>query len=165
MIELLAVILIIGVLSAITIVSLNSSRAKARDAKRLADVRKIRDGLAVYYANNYSFPPQTTIFSSENPIDSPNRYCLQSGQGFVQVPCNPANGTIIMNYIPLPPTPADGFCASTNTQGFENANGEISRNYYYYIRDRDTYKMEFCLSSPVEGLSAGMHTVYEGEIK
>jgi prepilin-type N-terminal cleavage/methylation domain-containing protein len=41
LIELLVVVGIIGILATITIASLNSARAKARDAKRLSDVKQM----------------------------------------------------------------------------------------------------------------------------
>lgn len=47
LIELLVVISIIGVLSSMVVVSLNDARAKARDAKRLNDVRQMANVLAI----------------------------------------------------------------------------------------------------------------------
>lgn len=41
LIELLVVISIIGLLSTMAVVSLNSSRSKARDAKRVSDIKKL----------------------------------------------------------------------------------------------------------------------------
>ena len=41
LIELLVVIAIIGLLSSIAVVSLNGARAKARDAKRVSDVKQL----------------------------------------------------------------------------------------------------------------------------
>lgn len=56
LIELLVVIAIIGILSSVVLVSLTSARAKARDAKRIADVEAIKAALALYYDTNSSYP-------------------------------------------------------------------------------------------------------------
>ena len=56
LIELLVVIAIIGILSSVVVVSLNSARAKARDAKREADVQMVSKALALYFDSNGSYP-------------------------------------------------------------------------------------------------------------
>ncbi len=56
LIELLVVISIIGLLSTVAVVSLESSRSKARDGRRLADVRQLRAALEVYFTNHNSYP-------------------------------------------------------------------------------------------------------------
>jgi len=56
LIELLVVIAIIGLLASIVLVSLNSARAKARDAKRIADIRQIQAALEMYYDQNGTYP-------------------------------------------------------------------------------------------------------------
>lgn len=57
LIELLVVISIIGVLAAVVLVSLNSARAKGRDARRMADMHQIANALSLYYSNNNAYPP------------------------------------------------------------------------------------------------------------
>lgn len=59
LIELLVVISIISLLSSIVLTSVNSARGKARDARRLADLRQIQNALALYYDDNGSYPPVT----------------------------------------------------------------------------------------------------------
>lgn len=56
LIELLVVIAIIGLLSSVVFASLNSARGKARDAKRLADIREIEKALELYYNDVGSYP-------------------------------------------------------------------------------------------------------------
>lgn len=57
LIELLVVIAIIGILSSIVLTNLNGSRQKARDVKRVADVKQLQLALALYFdANNGKYP-------------------------------------------------------------------------------------------------------------
>lgn len=57
LIELLVVISIIAVLSSTVYASLNSARAKARDAKRISEVRQLKTALELYAtSNNLSYP-------------------------------------------------------------------------------------------------------------
>jgi len=57
LIEMLIVIVIIGILAAALIPRLLSVQGRARDAKRKADLEQIGAGLAVYKADNTTFPP------------------------------------------------------------------------------------------------------------
>ena len=57
LIELLVVIAIIGILSSVVLASLNSARKKARDARRLADIKQVQTALELYFdANNSTYP-------------------------------------------------------------------------------------------------------------
>lgn len=59
LIELLVSIAIIGLLAAISIIALNSARARARDAKRVADIKQMQTAIEFYY-NNHGYYPQYT---------------------------------------------------------------------------------------------------------
>ena len=56
LIELLVVIAIIGILSSVVLASLNTARAKARDAKRLSDMHQMRIALEFYYNSFGRYP-------------------------------------------------------------------------------------------------------------
>jgi len=56
LIELLVVISIISLLSSVVFASLNSARSKARDAKRLAEIRQIELALEFYFDANGAYP-------------------------------------------------------------------------------------------------------------
>ena len=56
LIELLVVIAIIGVLSSVVLVSLNTARAKARDANRAASIAQVQRALELYYLDNGQYP-------------------------------------------------------------------------------------------------------------
>lgn len=61
LIELLVVISIIAILSAVVLAFTAESRAKARDARRLADLAEIRKALELYYATNGYYPDSVCV--------------------------------------------------------------------------------------------------------
>lgn len=92
LIELLVVIAIIGILSTLVIVSLGNSRAGARDAKRLNDLKAIGNALELYFADNNQYPLSLTPGGSLE-----------------------ANGIVYINKIPENPTPQnDGNCHNSD---------------------------------------------------
>lgn len=64
LIELLVVIAIIGLLATIAVVALGNSRSRARDARRLADIKQIQTALQVYYHEQGGYPPTGSIATS-----------------------------------------------------------------------------------------------------
>ncbi len=70
LIELLVVIAIIGILAAVVLASLNSARAKARDASRIQIVQQIEKALHLYYLDNGRYPPLQHGMGSESSCGS-----------------------------------------------------------------------------------------------
>ena len=105
LIELLVVIAIIGILSTLAIVALGNARTKARDAKRLADIKQISTALELYYADYGIYP---TIITPGNSLVSPD-------------------GTkTYMSSIPNNPTPRnDGTCSTNNYVYSTNSNNSF----------------------------------------
>lgn len=56
LIELLVVVAIIGILSSVVMASLNTARAKARDVRRMADLKQIQTALELYYDTSKVYP-------------------------------------------------------------------------------------------------------------
>jgi len=91
LIELLVVIAIIGVLASIVLASLDSSRKKGRDARRLADVKQIQLALELYYDQNNSFPPNIANSSTCGAQTCAATYL--TGPGYISVvPTDPSSG-------------------------------------------------------------------------
>lgn len=59
LIELLVVVAIIGLLATIVALSLNSARSRARDARRVSDIRQIEAAMELYFANNKQSYPKS----------------------------------------------------------------------------------------------------------
>lgn len=96
LIELLVVIAIIGILSSVVLASLNSARAKARDARRLSDLHQIRNALELYASdNNGAYPTgyeETFYWIDDNnyPYTSGFPPCATTGglQGYLPNVCS-----------------------------------------------------------------------------
>jgi type II secretion system protein G len=80
LIELLVVIAIIGILSSVVLASLNTARRKARDAKRISDIKQLQLALEMYYDDNSNYP---TAISSANLVTN----------GYIStIPTDPSSG-------------------------------------------------------------------------
>lgn len=77
LIELLVVIAIIGILAGVVIASLNSARAKARDARRLADMKTLQTAINAFYLDNGRYP----YISSDTP---PSNWDTTDNGTFIQ---------------------------------------------------------------------------------
>ncbi|MEI7451711.1 MAG: FISUMP domain-containing protein [Candidatus Falkowbacteria bacterium] len=127
LIELLVVIAIIGLLATIAIVALNNARSKARDARRVADVKQIQTALDLYY-NDAGHYPLNNIFAS----------------GTIFTTSTVTGTTTYMQIVPHAPTPTDGSC-------------NVAANTYSYAVDSEgkAYNIGYCLGGPAGSMAAG----------
>jgi general secretion pathway protein G len=56
LVELLVVIAIIGLLSTLAVVALGSARSRARDARRISDIKQVQTALELYFADQGVYP-------------------------------------------------------------------------------------------------------------
>jgi len=124
LIELLVVIAIIGLLSTLSVLALNSARARARDAKRIADIKQIQTALEMYYNDADTYPTSSMVVAS----------------GTIAY-----GGNVYMKSIPAAPTPADGTncvgAANTYTYNVSSTSGIIS-----------SYTLTYCLGATINGI-------------
>ena len=75
LIELLVVIAIIGLLATLSVIALNTARVKARDARRVSDIKQIQTALEMYFDANSAYPAvangpvQTSTYISSVPTN------------------------------------------------------------------------------------------------
>lgn len=92
--ELLVVVAIIGLLASIVLVSLNSTRAKARDVKRITDLHQMVLALELYYDQNNGYPSTGATDANNGGTYSTQGSWLSSlvSAGFMSnVPVDPIN--------------------------------------------------------------------------
>ena len=94
LIELLVVIAIIALLSTLSVVALNSARVKARDARRVSDIKQIRTALEMYFDAKLEYPAGSSV-----ELGSSTARCLSATNAF-NANCA---GTIFMQNVPKDP--------------------------------------------------------------
>ena len=126
LIELLVVIAIIGLLSTLAVVALGNAREKARDSKRLSDVKQIQLALELYFNDNSTFPVTT------GTLGTAGFTTLSSEGGFSDT----VSGTVYMGLVPSEPLPTPG-------SGYE------------YVGEATDYTITFTLEGSAGGFAAG----------
>ena len=129
LIELLVVIAIIGLLSTLSVIALNSAREKARNARRVSDMKQIQTALELYFNDVYRYPASTDIdFTATGEI--------ATGSG--------ATKKVYMSVVPRNPMPKnDSPCTDQE---------------YTYTRDlSNSYHIYYCISENTGGISAGIN--------
>jgi len=135
LIELLVVVAIIGLLATLSIVALNNARARARDAKRVADVKQVQTALELYYNDNGAYPASVSFLVGNAGIAT--------------------NSIVYMNQAPTAPVPFDGTsCDATKSLYVYNTTDALK-----------TYTITYCLGSAAGGLAAGFGTATPAGIK
>jgi type II secretion system protein G len=138
LIELLVVIAIIGLLASVVLVSLNSTRKKARDTRRRADISQIEKALAMYYDKYNAYP----VSSPANGCRS-DSWCLDTTNAPNWIP----GLQEFMSKQPINPTPYGSpvwpYHYTSDGQGYwimvglENADSDTCAGgaTYYWYRD------------------------------
>jgi type II secretion system protein G len=125
LIELLVVIVIIGILATLATVALGSARTKARDARRLSDVRQMQTALELYFNDQGSYPATVVQGSTITTLA----------------------GTTYMAKVPGNPPPiGEGGCptaAANSSYIYTQDNGGLS------------YTILYCLGGTTGSISAG----------
>lgn len=100
LVELLVVVAIIGLLAGIATVSVNSTRVRARDARRIADVKQMQNALELYNNANAGIYPAKTA-ADITLGDADNDVIDSSAAGIVATPT--AGADIFLNIVPRDP--------------------------------------------------------------
>lgn len=100
LIELLVVIAIIGLLSSVVLASLNSARVKARDTRRISDLKQTQTALALCYDKTGSFAINgetklsTPCYREQfNDSDFVTSWATQCSEFMAKLPADPFAGT------------------------------------------------------------------------
>jgi uncharacterized protein (TIGR02145 family)/prepilin-type N-terminal cleavage/methylation domain-containing protein len=126
LIELLVVIAIIGILATLAVISLSNARAKARDAKRVANAKQIQTALELFFNDNDRFPTAAEFNSGSLTSDTEN-----------------GEVTYMLN-VPEAPNPPDGNC-STSTNAFT----------YSVDAEGTSYTLSYCIGNRTGDFSSG----------
>jgi prepilin-type N-terminal cleavage/methylation domain-containing protein len=122
LIELLVVIAIIGLLAAVVLVSLNSARAKSRDARRVSDMHQLNVAMELFY-NSCGQYPSTLTTGANNGCSG-----VTLGSFLSSIPVNPAGCTV--------------------AGGATNAGSATAYGYSYNV-PVNSYTMFFCTEGAV----------------
>ncbi len=146
LIELLVVIAIIGLLSTLAVVALTSARKKARDSKRVADIKQLQTAMEMFFSTNGTYKPTgcaglNTAVSDCTGTGSAGLADFIAGIGNFKDPsANPAT-----------------LCTHT-TGGGGDCTPSSPCNYAFTVAaDATNYTVAFCLEGQTGDLAVGKH--------
>lgn len=151
LIELLVVIAIIGLLSTLAVVALNSARQKARDARRIADTKAVKQALELFFDDCNEYPISAVAgdaIESKTISNSPN--CTTA------IPSLTAAGTVYMNPVPSNPSP-NGSVYTYKGWIAKPANYTASADCIAAANTCNWYSVSFTLEGVTGGVAAGLH--------
>ena len=117
LIELLVVIAIIGLLATLSVVALNNARERARDSRRVSDIKQIQTALELYFNAEDEYPSDDG--NNTDWVDA-----IETA-GF-------------MNPVPTAPTPEDGGCTDLQNTYTYTPSGDLSGYELEYCLGSDT---------------------------
>ncbi len=147
LIELLVVIAIIGLLASIVMVSLNSARAKGRDANRQATLHQLRNALELYATSVGTYP---TTFSGGGPSSAADYWQICDGTHINNTGSAAWIPNLAPTYIPtLPKDPLNKSCGSAGT-GYGIVYTYISNGTDYLLMAYGTVETYTTANNPMK---------------
>jgi len=140
LLELLIVILVILILASVSAVALNSQKAKARDAKRISDIRAIQTALEFYKSDEGQYPV--------------SEQAIALGRDAVKL-CSKAEGGFV---------PADVTCGAETTYMAEIPSDPLFGSAYIYYGLADKFDIGFTTERPSILGTAGNYYAHPGSI-
>lgn len=110
LIELLVVLAIVGMLAALAMTALGSTRAKSRDTKRKGDLLNLQKGLELYFTSNNAYPSTSGVWRAVANKDCPDNTITTTGAtGYI-----PNFAPTYVGVLPTDPRPSSGTCSGYN---------------------------------------------------
>ena len=121
-VELLIVIVVIGILAAITIVAYNGIQAKARDSGRIAKIKSIAKAIEMYNTDNGRYPPILDGNGRETT-------CGSTTENWGHCDRNQTLATMLAPYMQIDPT---SLSDATQQSYYYHYTSQSSDNYQTY---------------------------------
>jgi type II secretion system protein G len=113
LLELLVVLAIIGILTAIGVAAFSAAQLRARDAQRKSDLKTIASALERYRSKNGTYPDSSLAFE----CGTTEWYCSNSGNLWWIPDLAPAGGTTYIKVLPKDPKNTAGTPCNTAGTG------------------------------------------------
>jgi prepilin-type N-terminal cleavage/methylation domain-containing protein len=117
LIELLMVVAIILILATISVIALKDQQSKARDAKRISDIRQLRTALEFYFSDEGQYPIETNkivLGLAEN-----EKLCSKESGGFVSSQTECKADSTYMSKVPSDPLADRKFYYTGTAEGYD----------------------------------------------